>query len=283
MNSPEVHHSPRITRRFAGIMFLSICVGLTWGVYRWATSESRLIAGLRDANPEVRRHAAGTLGEVKDPRAVEPLIAALKDADAKVRFYAAGALAKLNDPRAVEPLIATLRDADSTVNSGAALALRDIGAPAVQPLMAALKDENPEVRRRVAWVLGDIKDPRAVEPLIAALEDDADSIVRWNSATALQEIGTPAPERMLPALRERDLAVVAKAYPFFIVRAEPGSEEVLAQALNAHGTLEMAMDYLNCGNGLLGGAAQRWAKAHGYSEVSIPGFGEGGGHWGGRR
>jgi hypothetical protein len=81
--------------------------------------------------------------------------------------------------------------------------------------------------------LGKIKDPRAVNVLLAAL-------------------------------RERDLAVVAGAYSFFIERGEPGSEDVLIQALNAHGSGATAVAFLNCGNSALSKAAGEWAEAHGY-------------------
>jgi HEAT repeat protein len=39
----------------------------------------RLIGNLKDANPDVRIVAAGTLEDTKDPRAVKPLIATLTD------------------------------------------------------------------------------------------------------------------------------------------------------------------------------------------------------------
>jgi len=49
--------------------------------------------------------------------------------------------------------------------------------------------------------LGKIGDPRAVEPLLAALGDEK-SDVRWAAAKALGQIGTPAGELLLAALRE---------------------------------------------------------------------------------
>ena len=71
----------------------------------------------------VRWYTARALGEIKDPRAVEPLIAALKDTDKDVRQAAAEALGKIGDPRAVEPLIAALKDAEWHVRKAAAKAL----------------------------------------------------------------------------------------------------------------------------------------------------------------
>ena len=72
---------------------------------------------------EVRWDAARALGEIKDPRAVEPLSAALKDENEYVRKAAAYALGEIKDPRAVEPLIAALKDEELHVRWAAAEAL----------------------------------------------------------------------------------------------------------------------------------------------------------------
>ncbi len=45
-------------------------------------------------------------------------------------------------------------------------------ARAVDPLIAALNDENRGVRQYAAECLGNLEDTRAVAPLIAALEDE---------------------------------------------------------------------------------------------------------------
>jgi HEAT repeat protein len=54
-----------------------------------------LIAVLKAEDADVRKTAAQTLGEIKDPRAVEPLIIALKDEVPYVRRTAAEALQKI--------------------------------------------------------------------------------------------------------------------------------------------------------------------------------------------
>jgi hypothetical protein len=85
-----------------------------------------LISALKDEDRDVRRVAAGALGELKDPRAVEPLISALKDENRDVRRVAAGALGELKDPRAVEPLISVLKDENGSVRRAAAASLLEI-------------------------------------------------------------------------------------------------------------------------------------------------------------
>jgi HEAT repeat protein len=138
-----------------------------------------LIAALRDEE-KVRQAAAEALEKIGAP-AVGPLVAALKDP--KVRQLAAEALEKIGAP-AVEPLVAALKD--TRVSQLAAEALEKIGAPAVGPLVTALKDTK--VNHIAIRILGQIGDSRAVEPLVAILEDDQVH-TRNAAAEALDKIG----------------------------------------------------------------------------------------------
>ena len=94
-----------------------------------------MVKATRDEDWYVRQSAAIALGQIKDPRAVEPLIAVLLgDKNPDARQYAARSLGEIKDPRAVEPLRPEERRVGRECSSSAALAL------------------------------GQIKDPRAVEP-----------------------------------------------------------------------------------------------------------------------
>src|SRR5690348_4171925 len=64
----------------------------------------QLIKRLNDPDVERRVPAAKFLGQLGDPRAVEPLIQALQDPTPAVRAAAAQALGALGDPRAVPAL-----------------------------------------------------------------------------------------------------------------------------------------------------------------------------------
>ena len=63
--------------------------------------------------------------------------------------------------------------------------LRDTRA--IEALIAALKDEKGLVRSSATEALGEIKDPRAIEPLIAALRDEG-WLVRQSATKALAKI-----------------------------------------------------------------------------------------------
>jgi HEAT repeat protein len=229
-----------------------------------APAVDRLIAALKDADTDVRDLAASALGNIKDPRAIEPLIRALKGRHGIYDFFpgsAASALVNIGTP-AVEPLIAALRDADRDVRKLAVFALGNIGDPrAVEPIIAALKDGNTDFQNTAASALAEIGAP-AVEPLIALLKD-TDVNVRLSAASALGMIKDQRSfEALLAGLRESDLAMIAGAYPFFIQRGEQGSVGVLISALNAFGNEGMAKDYLNSGQPDLKEAASTWARAH---------------------
>jgi HEAT repeat protein len=146
----------------------------------------------KDVSDRVRAYVTYALGEIDDPRAVEPLIGALEsDSDLSVRWWAADALGEIGDPRALEPLIKVLEnDSESVVRRRAVVVLGKIGDPrVVEPLIGALENDSDSIVR--AWaadVLGEIGDPRALEPLIKVLENDSDSFVRKYAADSLGEI-----------------------------------------------------------------------------------------------
>jgi HEAT repeat protein len=84
----------------------------------------RLIKDLKNESWQIRWDAAAALGEMKDPRAIEPLRAALKDENSYVRMTAARSLGMIDDPRVIEPLIEALKDDSHGVKKNAALSLK---------------------------------------------------------------------------------------------------------------------------------------------------------------
>lgn len=148
-----------------------------------------------------RMLAAIFAGEVAGERAIEPLIAALAAALedrtgvelAWVGVPAAKSLGGVGDERAIEPLIAVLRDYNVDLRRNATEALGKIclrlekasaRASAVGPLIHQLSDPDPGVRTYAAKWLGVLGDKRALEPLIAHL-DDVDGEVRRAAAMGL--------------------------------------------------------------------------------------------------
>jgi hypothetical protein len=98
--------------------------------------------------------------------------------------------------------IGALKSEDPKIHFKAVDELRNLkDERAVEPLIQALKDEDRNVRCGAVIVLGEIGDVRAVEPLIQALKDE-DSVVRSLAAEALGKIGD---ERAVGPLREAGL------------------------------------------------------------------------------
>jgi HEAT repeat protein len=98
-------------------------------------------------------------------------------------------------------LLRLLRDTEGGVREAAAHALRRLKDPrAAEPLVAALKDPCDEVRRAAAKALLGIGEP-AVAPLVAALGDD-DPIFRYRVADTVAKMGASAVPPLGAALRD---------------------------------------------------------------------------------
>lgn len=160
-----------------------------------------LIKALGDKDSMVRCAAVNSLKEygIMGYRGiVKPLTETLlNDENGDVRYEAARELDCLDIVEieiAVEPLIRALNDKNLNVRSAVAHSLGELGHGLedkrfVVPLIKALKDDEYEVREEAAWSLGQIRDKRAVNPLIQVLLKDEYSIVRISSINALRKIG----------------------------------------------------------------------------------------------
>jgi HEAT repeat protein len=119
------------------------------------------------------------------------------------RLHAIWGLGQLKRP---EPLLALLGDADLEVRAQSAKVLGDLREPrAFDRLIVALQDENLRVRMYAAISLGKLGRKEAVAPLLEMLRENADRdpFVRHAGVAALAWIGDVEPilkERSLDAL-----------------------------------------------------------------------------------
>jgi HEAT repeat protein len=110
------------------------------------------------------------------------------------------------DPRFVPRLLSVFesaREDDPRLRRYLALALRELRDPrATDPLLAALGDTDLLTRLYAAWALGEIGDPRAAEGLIPLLEDEEADLRKVGAFAlgALRDWGA-AGVRAAPALR----------------------------------------------------------------------------------
>ena len=154
-------------------------------------------------------HAAETLARIGRRAArpvVDALLVPLKGRDAAGRANAIRALGEMlrtigpeegeraGAARTLDPLVAALRDRQPKAREYAAVVLEKLASPrAIAPLIAALdKERTTRVRAAVAAALGAVGDPRPVGPLVAVLENAAEPPeVRIGAAQALGRIGDP--------------------------------------------------------------------------------------------
>jgi HEAT repeat protein len=152
-----------------------------------------------DAVEENRASAAWALGRIGGEQSLGLLIGALSDKGGEVRYAAVTALGDMKDIRALQPLL----NVYGQVNMDRLQrSLAGLGSEAVPQLLEAFERHPREsVRHLAACVLGDIKDPRAIEPLIAALSR---SDIYSSAQEALVRIGEPALEPLMRAMTRGD-------------------------------------------------------------------------------
>ena len=164
----------------------------TLGEFRDHRAIEPLIGKLEDPSPEVRIAAIKILGNLKEPRAIDSLVASTNDYDEKVRLAAAEALGGIKDPRVYIPLVGMLRSESTAIRVAAGTSLtqlkwattnkedegwfcvanrawddcRTLKKNAVPALIHELKQADSPVKLEVIDLLGEIKDDRAIVPLI---------------------------------------------------------------------------------------------------------------------
>lgn len=143
-------------------------------------------------NVEVRKTVAYYLGTKKDARVADILIAIIKDHSENnmVRGFAAIGVGHVKEDRVIDALIYAIGDISKIVRVSARVALFDsIGKDAVDPLINELKhSDNPLRRASAAYILGRIKNPKAIDSLKAAMHDE-NANVRSNAEQALSNMG----------------------------------------------------------------------------------------------
>lgn len=116
------------------------------------------------------------------------LIEATRDKNMLVRSNAVSILATRDGPEVIEALIQAMRDEDHIVRSNAMVRLSERGAAVLDRVLQALDDPDENIRAGAAWVLGELKDPRAIEPLKNAMSDE-NIVVRIQARASLMAMG----------------------------------------------------------------------------------------------
>jgi HEAT repeat protein len=151
-----------------------------------------LIQESKNVNPMVRSFVAQELSKIKSDAAFTALLGMLTDKSEEVRIAVAKALGEMGDKRAADGLIKMLSgDPEPLARAEAATALRKMLTPkAVEPLLGALNNPNVVVSSAAAAGLGELGDKRAVAPLITIVSDPkSPASTREAAAGALGTLG----------------------------------------------------------------------------------------------
>jgi HEAT repeat protein len=155
-----------------------------------------LVEALGDEERDVRAAAVRSLGQLRDPAAVEPLVRALVHHEVP-RAASSQALLAIG-PLAADPLRDLARSQECELHATAIELIGLVGDASDGPwLEVRLNDESPAVRANAAGALGRLGDEDAATSLRIALYD-ATMPVRVAAARALGAIGdTEAREALL--------------------------------------------------------------------------------------
>src|SRR5512137_192161 len=102
----------------------------------------------------------------------EKLIAATKDKHMLVRSNAIILLSRREASESLEALIEALKDEEYLVKSNAMVAIAAYGKQVSDRIIQALSDADKDVRAGAAWIIGELKDNRAIEALEKVAKDD---------------------------------------------------------------------------------------------------------------
>lgn len=118
----------------------------------------------------------------------EKLIEATKDKNLLTRSNAIMLLGKRSPAEALEPLIEALKDKEYIVKTNAMVAISAFGKQVLDRMITALSDADADIRSGAAWVLGEIKDPKAIEHLERVAKDEY-PLARVQAKASLMTMG----------------------------------------------------------------------------------------------
>jgi len=174
---------------------------------------------MRSYYDPLQLQAITALGMIGDARAIEPLSMLMKERDTVISIMAGRALAQINDRKATELLLGFLTEKEATYRNNI---ITGLGITRPEPevigiFLAALRDGDAKRRglavqffvalaasQAIGWdkipqIKPGYREPRAVEPLIALLQDD-DAQIRAGAARVLSCLEAPVTLQMITPL-----------------------------------------------------------------------------------
>jgi HEAT repeat protein len=147
-----------------------------------------------DDENAVLRNAALSALERQGPYAVPHLVSLSRGENAEVAMFAVQILSRIKDPTSAQALLPLLSHPDSNIAQAAIEALGALKAREAVPGLIRLLDADLWLQFAAVAALGEIGDPRAVQPLLDAIPNDmlaepaVDALGRIASAEALPRL-----------------------------------------------------------------------------------------------
>jgi HEAT repeat protein len=158
---------------------------------------------LKDADSNLRMHAAQALGALRDRSAVPDLIEAVGGDDPNVSFHAIEALGRLKASAAIDALVRTAHSGDFFLAFPAIEALSQIGDSLAAPGLVGLLDDDL-LRPAVAEALGGLGDEDCVAPLVQRM--NSGMLEPAAAAAAISRIEARYDDGYFAGLHIRDLS-----------------------------------------------------------------------------
>ena len=155
-----------------------------------------------EACPTCGAQAPSMPAVLPDPSwSTERLIAATKDKHMLVRSNAIILLSKREITESLEALIESLKDEEYLVKSNAMVSIAAYGKQVSDRVIEALSDADKDVRAGAAWILGELKDNRAIEALEKVAKDEY-PLARIQAKASLMAMGRGAKKQAKPQQSE---------------------------------------------------------------------------------
>jgi len=170
-----------------------------------------LLKNITHTDPAKRQAAVKSLGQSRDPRAVDTLITLLNDPDESVRDQAADGLVAVNDEKAIQPLIEcfidpkrkSVPDIDGHESTHIPAAIKHFGPKASAYLLPSLDDSLDAWQKNILWLLGEIADPGTTDALIDAHNKTDEGVVRYALKEAIKKINSGPARAFIGSLKKR--------------------------------------------------------------------------------
>jgi HEAT repeat protein len=155
---------------------------------------------MRHEDFNVRYAVTAALGAIGGEEATQAMLRTFTEEKFGVPRVAGEILAGKADKRAIEPIASAMRKGNDGERRAYSVCLAKIGGPAIDVLIAMLSDRHAEVHGEAANRLGELREKKAVEPLIEMLKNDKNSYQRACAAQALGKLGDTKAIQPLKAL-----------------------------------------------------------------------------------